>query len=109
MTTIDSQLGRDSAPVRSNLADDAEFAELLEVFSATIPDKLKHLDALSREASTEELRAWAHQMKGTGGGYGFPGLSEAAAELETACKTGESHDRAQAVERLAAYLRRIEV
>jgi HPt (histidine-containing phosphotransfer) domain-containing protein len=44
----------------------------------------------------EELRRLVHQIKGAGGGYGFPKLTEAAALAESCVK---SNGGAEAIER----------
>ncbi len=106
---IDSHFFAVGASVRSTLADDSEFAELLRTFAETIPQKRQTVRALHREGSLDQLRARAHQLKGAGGGYGFPGLTEAAAELERACEAQSADRIAQGVECLADYLNRIEV
>ena len=106
---IDATLPNETGPIRSLFADDGDFAELLGEFAATIPEKRSTVRELLQKRAVDELRVWAHQMKGASGGYGFPALSEAAAELEQGCKTTEDERIARDVERIIAYLDRIEV
>jgi HPt (histidine-containing phosphotransfer) domain-containing protein len=105
----DAPLAADGAPVRSTFADDSDFAELLQLFGETLPEKRDEARALSREGSFEQLRIWAHQLKGASGGYGFPGLSDAAAELELRCQSSDADRINQAVDRVVDLLNRIEV
>jgi histidine phosphotransfer protein HptB len=106
---LDSHFFAVAATIRSTMADDSEMEDLLRAFAETIPQKRETLRAFHREGSLEKLRGWAHQLKGAGGGYGFPGLSEAAADLEVACGTQNANRITQSVDRLADYLSRIEV
>lgn len=78
MTTASGQ----RAPIRSSFAGDAEMAELVALFVAEMPGRVETLEALWREQALEDLRRAAHQLKGSGGGYGFAPLSEAAGALE---------------------------
>ncbi len=57
----------------------------------------------------ETLRIIGHSMKGTGGGYGFDGLSTIGAAIETAAKTGELQAIGEQVEALVDYLGRLKV
>jgi histidine phosphotransfer protein HptB len=107
MTTWDSRPERTS--VRSEFSDDADFNELLQIFAETLPEKGRTLRALHSSGNVEEVRVRAHQLKGAGGGFGFPGLTAASAELEQACR-GQNADRiAQALDDLVEYLERIQV
>jgi histidine phosphotransfer protein HptB len=106
---IDTPLRTESGPIRSSFADDGDFAELLQVFAETIPEKRQTARALQQKGAVDELRVWAHQLKGASGGYGFASLSEAAAELEDSCKTAENERITQAVDRIINYLNRIEI
>ena len=105
----DFSLAAAGAPVRSTLADDSDFAGLLVLFAETLPEKRELARALQREGTFEQLRVWAHQLKGAGGGYGFPGLSDAAAELELSCQSADADRITQAVDRVVDLLNRIEV
>jgi histidine phosphotransfer protein HptB len=96
-------------PVRSLFADDGEWDDLLRTFTETIPQKKQTLHDLLRGGAVDEIRQLAHQIKGAGGGYGFPGLSQAAAALEQACQSNNADRVARAVDDLVDYLDRIEV
>jgi histidine phosphotransfer protein HptB len=106
---VDISLPEETGPIRSKFADDSDFAELLGEFAATIPAKRSTVRELLHKSAVDELRVWAHQLKGASGGYGFPALSTAAAELEQSCKTTETERIAHAVDRIVDYLNRIEV
>jgi HPt (histidine-containing phosphotransfer) domain-containing protein len=57
----------------------------------------------------ERVRTLGHSMKGSGGGYGFDGITEIGLRLEDAGKLSDSAMARTAIEDLAAYLRNVEV
>jgi HPt (histidine-containing phosphotransfer) domain-containing protein len=106
---IPSQFQPAESPVRSAFADDEDFAELLRAFADTIPEKRQTALDLLRAGLVGELSRWAHQLKGAAGGYGFPGLTEVAAELEQACKAQDADRITHGVDRVLDYLKRVAV
>jgi signal transduction histidine kinase/DNA-binding response OmpR family regulator len=55
------------------------------------------------------IRALSHKMKGTGGGYGFPALTELGAQIERAAKREDARDVRARVDELAQYLQSVEL
>ena len=106
--TEDGTVSTDS-PVYSSFADDDDFGELLEYFLTALPERRNLLEESRRVGNIEQLRTQAHQLKGAGGGYGFPGLSEAACRLEDACHQDNPDVIQQTFDRLIQYLDRIRV
>ena len=94
-------------PVYSDFAADPDFEELLSAFADSIPQKQDQLRKLHRELQTAQLQVVAHQLKGTGGGYGFDGLTDVAGELVEACKINDANQVDESLERLLAYMERI--
>jgi signal transduction histidine kinase/CheY-like chemotaxis protein/HPt (histidine-containing phosphotransfer) domain-containing protein len=94
------------APVSSHLAGEG-LDELLGEFVGALPDRVA---AMERDLSTsdlDQLAVHSHQLKGTAGAYGFPHLTEAAAELETAVKARRPHPELRAkLQRLGALCMR---
>jgi len=70
----------------SELANDAGMVELVEMFVNELPDKVAAIKKAMEDQDFEALRALAHQLKGSGGGYGFPAITKAAAEIEATTK-----------------------
>lgn len=97
----------ENAPVRSEFCDDEDFRELIEMFIDGIAEKQQVLNQASVTDQREELQVLAHQLKGSGAGYGFEELSRVAAELEEACKAGDLVKIVQQKELLSHYLGRI--
>ena len=70
-------------PLPSELVqEDESFADLVEEFLQGMPDRISQIQSALHEHSFEVLRKCAHQLKGSGGGYGYPALTELAAQLE---------------------------
>jgi HPt (histidine-containing phosphotransfer) domain-containing protein len=95
-------------PLRSQFADDADFRELLEDFVAALPERSRRLAELHSGGLIEELARQAHQLKGAGGGYGFPEISEAGGELQDACREQNAATIDECVVELLALLERVE-
>lgn len=70
--------------VRSEFATDPELAPIVRMFVEEMPDRVRQLDEGWRAQRLDDVRRLSHQLKGAGGGYGFPGLSRAAGEVEAA-------------------------
>ena len=107
---IPSQFDPAAPPVHSTFADDEDFAELL-------PRLCRHD---SREAANRARTASSRLVrrapplgrtdsKARAGGYGFPELTEVAAELEQACKAQDADRITLGVDRVLDYLKRIAV
>ena len=75
-------------PIRSRYADDPDMLEIVREFAQELPERAASLDALLKAERLSELQTAAHQLKGSGGGYGFPEITECAARLEQALKDG---------------------
>ena len=68
---------------------DHEFDELKREFLAEARDKIQEIESLEGErdpARIQRLSYLAHQLKGSGGSYGFQRISTDAAELEKAAE-----------------------
>ena len=98
-----------SEPIRSDFADDPDFRELLEEFGKALPERCEGLLAAHRSGERDVLRTRAHQLKGAGGGFGFPRLSELAADLERASIEREPVRIAETLESLIGYMSRITI
>jgi HPt (histidine-containing phosphotransfer) domain-containing protein len=74
------------APIVSTLAGDPDMVELIQLFVEEIPERVRALQEFWQRGELDELRRIAHQIKGAGGGYGFPTLGDTAAKLEQEIK-----------------------
>jgi HPt (histidine-containing phosphotransfer) domain-containing protein len=81
---------------------DQELEDLRREFLAEVDEKVGELEGILEDftpESLERLNYLAHQLKGSGGSYGFQTISHEAAELEKAAElrkdngAGEPDDR----------------
>lgn len=86
----------DAAPLVSELADDPDMLELLELFLGELPDRMSALAEALDAQDTETVTRLAHQLKGAGGGYGYPKITDDAKRLECAARDGEPIGRLRA-------------
>ena len=94
-------------PVYSDFSEDPDYSELLNFFVNALPERFARLLKLQETGEIELLKELAHQLKGAGGGYGFPGLTEAARELESACKETNMDLINKRLDQLTEYMSRI--
>ena len=77
-------------PLVSDFADDADMLELVELFILDLQARIISLREAFDSADFEQLSVIAHQLKGAGGGYGFPTISAGAEDLENILLAGEA-------------------
>ncbi len=79
--------------IRSSNEGDPDMVEIVREFASDLPNRVRRLEELLAQGDFEELERVAHQLKGAGGGYGFPQITEAAAVLELALRDGADTSR----------------
>jgi HPt (histidine-containing phosphotransfer) domain-containing protein len=72
---------------------------------AGLPDAKAALAGLDHNA----LRVYGHRLKGSGGGYGIPRLTELGAGIEDAARRGDAAGLQKQFHELEMYLGRLEV
>lgn len=98
-------MNKDPIPV----SVDSDLEDLIPGFLKRREEDLERLRSALGDGDMETVRVTGHSMKGTGGGYGFHGLSEIGAAIEAAAKSDDSVEISQQIETLADYLSRVEV
>jgi HPt (histidine-containing phosphotransfer) domain-containing protein len=97
------------APLRSAVDDDPVVLEYLPEFVGQLPAQVSAMEALLAEQDLATLAKHVHQLKGSGGLYGFPQITDAAAEAERRVKEHEPLEAVrQGVEALVKLVRRVE-
>lgn len=76
-----------NAPVKealysSVLEEDSDFKDLVEVFINSLEPTKTKLENTFQEKDWELLAGMIHQLKGLGGGYGYPDITQVAAKIE---------------------------
>ena len=67
--------------------EDPGFADIAVQFVEGLGRRLSTMEEAIQASDFEALRTAAHQLKGSGGGYGYPILTELAGGLERQAKT----------------------
>jgi len=88
-----------SDPIRSAFADDPDMLELVELYVAEMPERLRILEALWHSGDGEGLQRIAHQLKGASAGYGYGEVTDAARDLEMALVGSDVCEELEAVQR----------
>lgn len=90
------------SPLVSQFAGDPEMAELVRLFVSELPERLEALTAAWSQRRIADVTRMAHQLKGACGGYGFPTIGQAAANLESRLRTLGASQAEGALESLKA-------
>ena len=93
--------------IRSEYADDPDFAELLELFLDSTQSKGSELREAFASQQWDAIRVIAHQLKGAGGGDGFSGLTSVAGDVESACKSNDIQRIGATLNQLLSYIERL--
>jgi PAS domain S-box-containing protein len=81
----------DAAPLVSALYEEEPgLAGLVEKFVVRFPEMLAEMEAARARADWAALKGQAHNLKGVGGGYGYPQVSKVAAQLEFAAASADA-------------------
>ncbi|MEY4579380.1 MAG: hypothetical protein RL701_4083 [Pseudomonadota bacterium] len=75
-----------AAEITSTFHADPDMAVLIAQFARSLPTRIFDLERALATANLDELTQLAHQLKGAGGGYGFPQISSAALTVEQDCR-----------------------
>jgi CheY-like chemotaxis protein len=94
-------------PVFSELLDDPGLAHVVEKFIAYLPDKTTSLTEAARQQDWDTLKDETHQLKGLGGGYGYPEITRLAAKLEFQILNQNQLEIESLIASLNAYCERI--
>jgi len=66
----------------SVLEEDSDYKDLVDVFITSLEPTRNKLKAAFHEKEWELLAGMIHQLKGLGGGYGYPDITQVAAKIE---------------------------
>jgi HPt (histidine-containing phosphotransfer) domain-containing protein len=75
--------------LHSEYESDPDMKEVVAEFVAGLPEQVKRLSELLAAGQLEELRRATHQLKGSGGGYGFQPITDSAAKAELRIKSSD--------------------
>ena len=96
-------------PERITIKADPDLADLIPDYLLSRQKDVDILkDAVSRN-DFDAIRITGHSMKGSGGGYGFDGLTKIGGAIEEFAKASDSAAINRYIEELISYLARIDV
>ena len=96
------------SPVVSKLvADEPEIADLVVEFIDSIPAMFDKIDHAAKNRDWENLKFAVHSLKGVGGGYGYPELTDIAGKIEFQIATKNQPEIDSLLETLDTYIQRI--
>lgn len=91
-------------PLVSEFANDPDMQDLVEEFVDALAPSIDAMQQAVAASHWQEVQSLAHQLKGSGGAYGYPALTDAAAILENAAKACDAEQVADAMRRLTSLL-----
>lgn len=99
--------GDGKTPIVSAFADDPDMLELVEWFVEQIPQRVRQLEESFENGTLEELGTLAHQLKGAGGSYGFPQITESARRLEQQSRESDVEEIRRGLDELVDLCNRV--
>jgi signal transduction histidine kinase/CheY-like chemotaxis protein/HPt (histidine-containing phosphotransfer) domain-containing protein len=83
---------------------DADFADLIPGYLETVKNKLASIPKLAESGSIQEIRAAGHNLKGSGGAYGFKEITRLGKGIEEAARAQDFVSAVAAAQELETYL-----
>lgn len=103
------------APDAATLADapvayvDSDLEDLIPGFMENRQEDLVRLQAALAQEDFVTIASMAHTLKGSGGGYGFDGITEISEQMEIAAKGRDRAVVEASVCALTQYLERVQI
>lgn len=88
---------------------DIDLKELVPTYLERVESHAEKMLEHLENGDFESIRSLGHNLKGSGGGYGFDRISEIGLGLEMAAKSSEVDEIKKFIGELKEYLQRIEV
>lgn len=95
--------------VRSAMCDDPDMAAIIVEFAAQLSSRLNDMRQALNNGNWDLLCRMAHNIKGAGGSYGYPLLSEEAGKLESQAKHTDIEASTLTLSKMAGLCRRIQI
>lgn len=96
-------------PEQEIITIDRELEYLIPEYLAGKRDDVETIRRALQLGDIESIRTLGHNMKGTGGGYGFEAITVIGGRLEEAAKCGDAGAIERHAGELADYLGRVEI
>ena len=89
------------------LKDEPDMFDLIEAYIEQLPDSFEKIREAESNNDWQELRELMHKMKGTAGGYGYPDLTQLAAQTEFQLINEDYKEVSIFINKIETYIRRI--
>ena len=87
--------------------EDPTFADLVTEFVDGLAGRIQNMKDAVEQSDFASLKTLAHQLKGAGGGHGYPIITETAAAIEQHAKNEDLQQCGTGVEELASITARV--
>lgn len=77
-----------SEQIHSNHRGNNDMAPLIEAYLAQFPEFISQIHSHVALEKGEEIAKLAHRLKGSGSGYGYPAITQAATTVEDDIRAG---------------------
>jgi PAS domain S-box-containing protein len=98
----------DDNAIISLYADDPDIMPILDGYIEHLGEQADEMRAALGNAQFADLQRMAHKMKGSGGNYGYPMLTDAAKDLEDAAKALDAQSAGAAMQKISLLCKAIE-
>jgi len=88
---------------------DPDLADLIPEYLGNRRQDVESITSALVSGDFESIRITGHSLKGSGGGYGFPGLTDIGNEIEKSAVLKDAKNVSVWVGELTSYLDRLEV
>ena len=88
---------------------DKELEDLIPTYLSNLEKNMQKIAAAAAAGNQDEVRSLGHNMKGSGGGYGFQQVSEIGKSIEEAAKAGDLDAIPAKIKELKHYLTTIDI
>lgn len=88
---------------------DVDLEDLIPTYLSNLDKNLQKITDALAAGDFEQCRVLGHNMKGSGGGYGFHDLSRFGKQIEDAAKTSTAADIESTLAQIKDYLTRIDI
>ncbi len=88
-------------------ADDPDIVPILGDYVEHLGGQVDEMRTALASGRFADLRRFAHRIKGSGGNYGYPSLTDAAKDLEEAAKMQDARSAEEALHKVASLCRAI--
>ncbi len=97
---------QDNSPIISELANDQDYREVIEIFLEDLPLELQAISEAYDNSDIDQLKYHIHTIKGAGGSAGFPVIKEKAAQAEKNVIEGELDSLQSSIDELTQLCKR---